>query len=120
MKGEFLRFAPEPDYCLAVKEGKANGQSKKKIILALVFLPVMVAVKMFKINGNVGKLAAVANKSAKKTNVSTKDVVVKSSVTTTTTTTTTTETTKKETSTEVSGGSSVILPGFAVGQPVRV
>ena len=51
-----------------VREGRANGAGTKAILIAIVFLPVTVLLKMFKVNG-ADKLATAANKTAKKLDV---------------------------------------------------
>ena len=58
-----------------VREGRANGAGTKAILIAIVFLPVTVLLKMFKVNG-ADKLATAANKTAKKLDVKTTTTAV--------------------------------------------
>jgi hypothetical protein len=64
-----------------IKAGKSNGASNKKIIIGLIFLPVMLILKVFKIggasSGNLAKVSAVATKTAKKTKITTKELSTK-------------------------------------------
>jgi len=73
-----------------VKNGKADGQSMKTIGIALIFLPLTIVLKVFKIQGggNINKMATVAKKTAKKTKVATKDTTLSQTTTCTKTTTT--------------------------------
>ena len=54
-----------------IKEGKANGQSTKTILVSLAFTPVLFLMKWFKIGGKsgkkAGKLGGLTKKSVKKT-----------------------------------------------------
>ena len=59
----------------------------KTIVITLIFLPVTVLLKVFKVGGaaggNINKLAATAKNTAKKTKVATKDVASSQGETTT-------------------------------------